>query len=205
MFTRGAHSDANAKCTLDASTPASGRSVLTAVRSLLRCAPRRTLARVPPFVLRSSQNPAFPYRLKRRGVQGEPHILERKCRFCLPPLHPPKGRGYRKASVCCTALSPASRRPEASSPSAWWLVSPLTARSLPTEAVHLVALLLYVFAKPQARSCEGVPHLLTSHRPLTFVRGACSVLACVRSVVHILSLSICARIATRGLSRCLVS
>ncbi len=48
-----------------------------------------------------------------------------------------------------------ARRPEASPPSAWWLVRPLTARNLRTEAVHLVALLLQVFAKVLTRSCEG--------------------------------------------------
>ena len=86
MFTRGARGDLELLRTLDArSPPASGRVVLTPVRSLLRCA--RTLARVSPFVLRSTQNPSISLRLNNRWVcRGEPQKKWKgNGRFCLPP------------------------------------------------------------------------------------------------------------------------
>jgi hypothetical protein len=106
MFTRGARGDANAKRTLDARTPASGRSVLTAVRSLLRCAPWRTLARVPPFVLRSAQNPAFPYRLKRRGVQGGAANIRKEMLVLLAAAS-----AYEKCRKVTTCLRTCSQAP----------------------------------------------------------------------------------------------
>ncbi len=106
MLTRDARGDSNPRCTLDSRISRLGsRRPHSGTLALTVCA-TRTPARVPPFVLRSAQNPSIslPFR-NGGGCRGEPQKYERKWMVLLAAAS--ASEKCRKVAMCLRTCSQA--------------------------------------------------------------------------------------------------